>query len=817
MPKITELPVAAPTTGEEETIVIQGGEVKRGPFPRQQTGLNLAGSLLFLNGNGESQQSSANGLLYLPTPDEMFKQATAGDSRFFGAGSNDAWVCIIAIPVEQYRYMNRLPVIWNNANVGTMTGGNDWGVTYYPPAHPNGAIANTFLTRVSQAGGGVSCRTAQLPANFSGLGLLQLRESGGTLFLEFTDFVTGDKTVGSAALPGGFLGKQSTGTLAIGGAGNAQIANFPTNIDTAWGGTQNCGQCSDIMMRDFAFIERNLTDAEILQLRDGTPFASIVAEADRRLYAPLVTNGEIDLAISGNKPGLAAKLVQLGNVGAGSSLTGQTAAKHLRLARQANPCLVAHEFGQSSARFNIRIASQAGLTGTRKEGRVTSNGRILKDWHLLDDYTDAAGDWVVVMLPDHDEEMQVSVRSVRDPEIVATITRVFACWHWAVWGQSEAVYSTIHLANTAAVATANFDQGPERFFVQRNNGAGARAIVDARLTPARYGEALCAFGEHARRYTRKPIVVSVCAVSGTGKGSWVNDSDPRRNGQFDIDLCGMIANRNAQGQIPVTVNIESMWEAADIGLGPNFDLTVYPAWLYGQQVNAWTINRYLYDGNLALSAAWAVVPSARFGNGGAKNFDDQSMADVRESMRRAAAIFGGHLGPDPTPMYWENNGLAGHHPRGNHPNGDHFTARCIAEAGLRAHGLGTYRGPSRFAHYEWVSGSGNTAVILTLDTQFPGEITPNVAGAAITGFEARLTTAGGRSRLNVASATILNGRQIRVDLTGAANPAEFGIWFHSGGPGDYGNAAVNTAWVEGAPLFNGWPITGGNSAIPLKP
>lgn len=780
----------------------------------------LAGSALFLNGNGERQRSEQNGLLEIPSAGEMFKTTAAGDSPMFASGSGDAWACIVALPVEQLRFVNRTPVLWGSGATAAIDTAQ-WGINFTPQANNTAANRRTFYARVSQGSTtGATVRTAQCPDNMSGVGLLQLYEAGGTLFLEFTDFVTGDKTVGSTALSAGFTGKTTTGRLTIGGL---RPDLFPTDILTAWSNATTAAMCSDVMMRDFAFLERKLTDAEIVLLRDGTPFTSIVAEADRRLYCPLASNGALSLSIQSNKAGVPAELSQLGNVGAGSSLTGQTAAKRLRLARQMNPCLVGAEFGADTARFNIRIASQAGLTGTIKEGRVTSRGSVVKDWHRLEGYNDGSSDWVVLNMPLNPAECEVQVRSAGDPEIIATISRVYTCIVPTLLGQSEVQRTLAVLANGSASfdnadATGGFDAVPDNCFVLRRVAdlPGSIMATVANINPAFYGAGAIEFFRHMRTKTELPICLPVLAMGGTAMREWMDDADADRSRADDIALAGMLANRTAEGRIPVTCFVQGAWWISDeSGNAGNFSTRVYPAWLRGE-TTAYisTISGYLYDGAFSLKAPWAVTPAGRRGTlGSLQNSDTNNAALTREDMRVAANLFGGKVGPEPTLIFWQDNALSGVHPLQNSIHGDRFFARCLAETALVGLEVGDYRGPSRFASYQLVD--GNTAAIVTLDTPWPGTIRTNVAAAAPAGFEVQLTTAGGRSRLNASSIQILNGRQVRVNLVSAATPAEFALWYHSGGPGDYRDAAINTAWLQGSLMFNDWPIVGSNTVIPV--
>ncbi len=778
-----------------------------------------AGSLLFLCGNGERENNIYNGLLELPSAGELLKTTTAGDDPMFGIGSGDAWGCVVKIPVEQYRGRNRLPVLWGTGNAA-LFGTGEWGVQFTPEANNTTANKRTFYARVAQGSAGGAVRTAQCPEDFSGFGYLQLYESAGNLVLEFTDWVTGDKTTGSVALSSGFGGKTTTNRLSIGGL---RPADFPTDINADWSNATTCAMCSDIMMRDFAFMERKLTDAEIEDLRDGTPLTSILLSSEIRLYAPLASNGVIDLSIESRKAAVAAlSLIQLGNVGAGSSLVGQSATKHLRLGYVATPATPALEFNADAAYWAIPVASEAGLTGP-KEVRITSKGQVIKDWTPVDEVTIASVKHLVVYVPEFPGEGEVQVRSAGDPEIIAVINRAYPNVHLAPTGQSECYIALVSNGRTGnawnnATSSGGFTDVPENFILLRRAGSldtGRPIIVCDPVNPSFYGAGALAAARDFRAKDKRNLVMSILAVSGTGRVNWVNDADSDRDADNDIAVAGLISNRSPDGAIPVTVFIDSCWEADDGGLsatGPQFDTLVYPAWLRGIPTTALaTVDRWLYDGTFTTSAAWAVVPSARFGTGTVQNSDSHIMADTRAAIRRSAAAFGGYLGPEPTPMLWENDALLGHHPLANSEQGDIFVSRCIMEAALVALGKSSYR-PVSWGSYQLVD--GNTAAIVTLSPALPGELRANDGSANIVGFEATLTTAGGRSRNNVSSAVVLNGAQVRVNLASAATPGQFQLWYHSGGPGDYGDAVFNPIWVNGAAMFNGWPVIGGNTAIP---
>ncbi|WP_157220628.1 collagen-like protein [Flavisphingomonas formosensis] len=793
------------------------------------------GSVRFPSENGEDKNSTDNGLIYLPNSGNLTTAAAFANGDFTAMIFWD-------MPLEAYRAINRAPVLFGTYIQSTAGLNRSFTLTYCSPAWGGGpTYANRFVFNIrGETGASANWQAVSdpIPAGFSGRACVVVRRISNNISIDFWDCQTLTKTAASTpvAMPSGFVGVQAlTYNLGIGGS---RPDVFPADDTTgAPLNTQNVIPNARGSFRDLLMVDDDLTDTQIISIINGSDPVTTATSALTRLYCPLVSNGTLSLAVTSNQAALSsATLTQLGNLYAGPHLKPQSDTKYLTIDRVPYPGFVGREVNAESAPWII-TGKFAGLSGQLEFQFIDSSNKVIKPWHRAT-VSLGSGTWsALAELPRTNMRFQIQVRMSSDPTVIGvTHQYIYVGPVVHIWGQSETVYSTVGISSTASklgtlttLATKPSCDISSVIFNTIERGAGAGTIT-GQWRPGLLTDAGVTIANYIRQRTPEPVMIVVQAVGGTKMGALVNDADTTRNWSDALAMASIVVNKDANGAYPAAVHVIGGWEYSDGQIDiVNQNLLPLIQGIGSATIPQSSINHYLYNGEFSNSAKLVVLPNNRqLSAVSAQTSDRSTEADQRDNYRNAAKYLGAILGPETTlaKMLMSSPYT---HPLPADPEGDVEMARAFAEAACLGLGIGSYKGVSLFTSASWVSGSGNTQIDLTLSDPQPipgttpiapvnpagNKLGPKVAASPIYGFEAKLNSGGNFSISNVAGATVINPRLVRVTLATAGTVGQTQIAYHSGGPGDYGTALSDDLFRHGGLVANGFPVGGSNVAFTL--
>jgi hypothetical protein len=785
----------------------------------------VAASLRFDPENGESITSGRNGMLYLPNSNNIFKDGATLYAKPIFATSDSGAICIIGSIDEAYRALNRSPKCLSTS---TLSGSRRMFIELRP-YQTGGSIVNQYRFHIlmvgETAGGTWEGYSDPLPADFSGLFTLGIRPLGDTLQVDFWDNQKLLKTTGTlivtrpAAWAG--LGRLSD-EICLGGS---DWSTFPKNYASAL----HTMTFQRREMAHFFIADGPVTDAQFLAIASGADIPTTIGAANLRLYAPLVSGGQLTGAVTSNNPAVTNGFTLLGKLYPGSSLRRQGTSTYLTVDRLPSQAKLIRERNATVAACLHRFKF-GGTAGAAQCQIADETGRIVKPWHTIGYSSDAVGGvldaWVEY--PKSNVALRAAFRFTGNPSVVAYInTDIWVGQRVIVFGQSEVNYSNGDVSgtptgnNTALNLRLEGDAGRKVFFGKYVNNTLNAATVQSEFTPGLLGDEGVRIANYLRQVTDEPIFVDVQAISGTSMIDLMDDSDTGRQWSDAMSIANLAANRGRNGEHIASAIIIGGWEAY-FGVDTAAS-DVLPAFCFGQATAAVPvskINHHLWDGTFSKSAEIIIMPPNRAFVTATQASDRSNEANDRDNFRAFAVANGLRIGPETTLHRMDGNG--GTHPKNGAIDGGPEMATAYAEAYAMGAGHGSYTGPVKFATAAWVAGSGQTKIRIGLPRPMVGRrgfLTTKVPGAAITGFEFKLSNAGAWSKNWLASAVFVEADVVEVTLTGPGTFGETQIAYHPGAPGNY-NANITTddagtdgLWRAGGLLYAGWPVAGSNTPI----
>lgn len=854
MAKVTELPIAAALAGDEETIIIQGGEVKRAPFSLPSAGSTRFGSVQFPHENGFSATPARNGELRLPGSQTGL--ATLGTASLWDGAASALFFMDVGHEFQDAQ--NQSPAIFA-ADLGTSTGSpRIFRAGYATAYHSDGTVRRriVFYARGENATTLWTITSAPLAA---GRYAVLIFNDGANGFCHCLNIDSGVWTDGAAvARPASWAGiPLLRGNLQIGGAYSGA---WPVAAPGLFGGSQFRGALADLLFANAALSKANV---EAIVAGANPVAIATAAGATKYLYIPLARAGALDLAVETTQAGMDDGLTAFGTLLPGPDFRRQAQASFLTLRRLAWPAMF--PIPNNAAAAPVQLSGLTDLVGGVWQFRCVANdGRELTPWVPFR-ATVSAGAWQgTVFIPESVREaFQLQIRNTSAPDAVAAShSRCFLSYAVDFEGQSEAYIASLAFrrsmdstgllgipsaADTDSVVFAHVaaDTGYEVLpflgsIRDRPQWLGETAMVIANIVAARAG---------------RPVMIRIHALSGTSMLSLMNDADASRSWARNQSIWNLTANRGERGEVISNGYVIFGWEAAMSG--GDVIANAYRPFLTGigsgptssTQIAQADIDHFLRDGEISQDAPVVIVPCNRasIARASATATDASAEADQRDNFRNWAHLLGYQIGPENTAHMLEGETAAGGllptssqtHPEPGVWEGAVETAVIAAEAILMALGKSTYSGAVFFERIR--AGSAANKVIVTLGDPrpYPGAglaagatgystaqqtvaasfinlHTKREGGDPGAGFEAQID-GGAWSKANVISGAIIAPREVELTLS-AAPAASVQVRHVPGSPGSYSSATISqAAWRAGRLYFTGkaYPAGGPTSFADL--
>lgn len=661
----------------------------------------------------------------------------------------------------------------------------------------------------------------------------------------------------AAAKPAGWAGMpQARAPFVIGGAA-ASIVWPPVVGASVAPGSAYRGSLSNLLFANTA-----LSKANVETIANGAdPVATATgAGATKYLHAPLVSGGEMTLAVETTQSGMGAGLTAYGSLRAGQDMRQQAASGFLTLDRLPNPACICLRPNADATPLQISGRTDRAFVDQFRLVSV-DDGRPLTDWLYFRGAV-TAGEWSgTAYLPaDVTVPFQLQVRSSATPALIAAShSRCLIGPAFDIWGQSEGQLSTY--AFNRSIATGGLDIKPEG---DTDNVVFAAWAQDTGYPRVSFlgssydrngwlGDVSLVLANRLSNDLGRPAFIRAHTVSGTSLFSLMNDADAARSWADVENAIALMANRGERGEALSCGHIFVGWEAAFSGSG-DVIAGMYAPFLFGIGNAATTstvaiaqadIDHHLRDGTFNPDAPVVLLPCNRVTNSASLlAFDDNAEANQRDWFRNYAHLYGYIVGPETIAHKMQGENAAGGipagavtHAEGNDYEGNIEQAFINTEAMLLAYGRGTYPGPVFFETVRAGSAANKVIVRVGDPRPYPGEglaagatgysraaqrvvhsaiklHTKKAAGNPGAGFEARRKPSGGSfgawSKANVTSGAIINPREVELTLAWSLSAGdEVEIRYASGSPGNYDPAVITQAnWRAGLLYFTGEPYDG---------